>query len=67
VLTDYRGAMVPEGQGSLAGWQAGAFVESGGVNPTWQALTSDPPNCPVIGADAMAVKLLAARNEWRTI
>lgn len=66
VLTDYRGAMVPEGQEALAGWAIGAFVETGGTNPKWQSLTSDQPTCQTITADAMAIKLLTVRNEWKT-
>jgi hypothetical protein len=46
ILTDYRGAMVPDGQGPLGGgWAVGAHVEVLTGNPKYSGLTDDAADC----------------------
>jgi hypothetical protein len=45
VLTDYRGAMVPEGSQPLRGWAEGSNIEIIGHNPKGLWVVDDPPNC----------------------
>ena len=47
VLTDYRGAMVPEADADkpLRGWPAGASVVVSGGNPRFMGTTSKRPTC----------------------
>lgn len=45
ILTDYRGAMVPDGSGPLGGWETGAAIDVYEGNPRMLSLTEDPPDC----------------------
>jgi hypothetical protein len=45
VLTDYRGAMVPEGSGPLYGWAEGASIEVLLGNPRYSGTTDQEPDC----------------------
>lgn len=45
VLSDYRHAMVPDGDPPLVGWQVGASVEVEAGNPRFSSVTDNPPNC----------------------
>lgn len=50
VLTDYRGAMVPEGQPPLQGWAPGASIEVFPGNPTQLVVVYELPDCePLVG------------------
>jgi hypothetical protein len=45
VLTDYRNAMVPEGDPAPSGWAVGAFVDVAPGSPRVSILTDHPPTC----------------------
>jgi hypothetical protein len=45
VLTDYRGAMVPEGQPPLGGWADGAHVKVLDGWPRYSGVTDDEVTC----------------------
>ena len=48
VLTDYRGAMVPEEDAHLPlrGWAEGAAIEVSEGNPRYSGVTTELPTCP---------------------
>ncbi len=48
ILTDYRGAMVPEGQEPLSGWAVGASIEVLTGNPRYSGVTEDAPDCETL-------------------
>jgi hypothetical protein len=45
VLTDYRNAMIPEGDPPLKGWEEGDNIEVVGINPKGLWPTVQPPDC----------------------
>ena len=45
ILTDYRNAMISEGDPPLVGWVVGSFIEVIMGNPTYFSLTINSPNC----------------------
>jgi hypothetical protein len=45
VLTDYRHAMIPEGDPEPCGWADGAFIEVSDGNPRYSSTTEDEPTC----------------------
>ena len=47
ILTDYRGAMVPEEDADkpLRGWAEGAWIEVSVGNPIYMGVTDGPPTC----------------------
>lgn len=45
VLTDYRHAMVPEGDPVPTGWAEGAFIEVSAGNPRYSSTTDEAPTC----------------------
>jgi len=48
VLTDYRGAMAPEGQEPLSGWAPGAHIEVITGNPRYSGVTDESPDCETL-------------------
>jgi len=48
ILTDYRNAMIPVGQESLAGWEEGSYIEVFKGNPTYSGITREIPDCVTV-------------------
>lgn len=53
VLSDYRNAMVPEGDPPPCGWAVGAHIEIEGINPIQSWVTDDAPTCEEISPDSI--------------
>ena len=48
ILSDYRGAMIPEGDPPLAGWAIGARIEVVDGNPRSSWVTEADPTCAAV-------------------
>jgi hypothetical protein len=48
ILTDYRHAMIPDGDPPLVGWAEDACIEVLTGNPRFSGVTTDPPDCETL-------------------
>jgi hypothetical protein len=53
VLSDYRNAMIPEGDPLPVGWAVGAHIEMEGINPIRLCVTDDTPTCEELPVDSI--------------